>query len=184
VRTKVDYYVSETPATIAADDLVRFRTKSGKDLAGPPIPITEITPARALALCMRVRGIVIEGPEAAARTSGAGGAGYATNALKCYRLDKETDIINKRVYIGGKGKPAPTLDDELTRAAVDYDVEPEIKDATIQPGDIQKYLGIILGVVISLLLISGIWWAVKHGTFNGVFNADQLYTTPIRNGAP
>jgi hypothetical protein len=94
--------------------------------------------------------------------------GYDTKALKCYRLDEKRDIVDGKVYIGGK--PADrTLNQELERAAIEP-TEEDLKQS-IQPGDIQKVLGIVLGITLGIMIVSVLGYYVYKFTYRN-YDAD------------
>lgn len=168
VKRVIDYYVMNEPARISAQDYNRFVKKANASplwRGGPPQPVTECVPSRILKLGSLIRGITVEAAPAPIKSSG---DGYDTKALKCYRLDEKRDIVDGKVYIGGK--PADrTLNQELERAAIEPKEE-DLKQA-IQPGDIQKVLGIVLGITIGIMVVSVIGYYVYKFTYKN-YDAD------------
>jgi carbonic anhydrase len=169
----VTYYVVMTPADIAAADYQRL-TSIAKDVAGPPKPITEIIESR-YKLLTRIDGIKVVNSTQVATTSD---GGVSTKAMKCYRLDTDKDIVNDKVYIGG-ARPGSTLDDELSgKLATDADAE-DTADTSVQPGDIEKWIGIIIGSVIAIVIVAFIIYVVWSGSFRDYVKVQRMYDTPI-----
>jgi carbonic anhydrase len=171
----VTFYVVMTPASIAASDYQRL-TRIANGVAGPPKPMTEIIESR-YKLLTRIDGItIIDNP------LGAGGSGtdrgVSTKALKCYRLDTEKDVVNDKVYIGGGG-PGSTLDQELAgRLAAEADAI-DVGDTSVQPGDIEKWIGIIIGSVIAILIVAFLIYLVWSGSFRNYAKVQRMYDTPV-----
>lgn len=165
----VTYYVAMTPTTIAAADYQRLKTIA-KDAAGPPVAITEIIESR-YKLLSRIDGIkVIDKTSPSSKDKG-----VSTNAMKCYRLDKDKDIVNDKVYIGG---PGSTLDKELANGDATQADGRDSQDTSIQPGDIEKWIGIIIGVTIAILIVAFIIYLVWSGTFRNYVKVQRMYDTP------
>ena len=163
VKQRIDYYVCETPIKIAADDLKLLTDKAGKDRNGPPKPLSEVTPGRIRSLGLRIKRITVEGPATASGTTRDGGV--STSAMKCYKLNADKDIIGDKIYVNHKENTS-SLADELTNAAVNFDEEiPSV--ASIQPGDIQQILGIVIGVILGVLTISLIVYIAYRVGFKG-----------------
>ena len=169
----VTYYVVMTPTTIAASDFQRLKTIA-KDAAGPPVSITEIVESR-YKLLSRIDGIkVVDKTAPLLKKDG----GVSTKAMKCYRLDKDKDVVNDKVYIGGGG-PGSTLDKELaSHDATQADGE-DGRETGIQPGDIEKWIGIIIGVTIAILIVAFIIYLVWSGTFRNYVKVQRMYETPV-----
>jgi hypothetical protein len=72
-------------------------------------------------------------------------------AVKCSRLDQDTDIIDNRVYINGEGKPV------MSRLLA---IQQQVEDAQnnpapgIHPQDVESILSIIVGLLVAVVAIS------------------------------
>lgn len=181
VAQTVTYYVSMTPTRITSSDLDRLQAiaTKNKEYSGPPKPTTDAVTRRLLRLGTLVTGIHLDTAAAAAADGG-----VSTKALKCYRINPEKDIQNEKVYVGGQKRPGGpgdrTLADELERAATDISgaIAAENIENTIQPGDIEYVLGIVIGVAISIVLCATIWYVINYTTFTNYLSA-QFYNTPL-----
>jgi hypothetical protein len=91
--------------------------------------------------------------------------GIPTSSLKCFRLDPDRDIKDNKVYVGGAGLPFDTA----SRA----DAAAEV--GGIPPGDIQRWLGIIVGVVVGVVVCAFIAVGVWKGTFTKYLENSRLY---------
>jgi len=155
VPTVITYYVSLTAARITYNDFVRIQKIYDKT-PGPPKPTTSAMSDRMYKLCTMIRGIHLD-TSSGVKKPGDGG-GVSTKAMKCVRLDTEKDIVNDTVYINGKNKPGTNLSDELAKAASGIEDDAGIikkdKESAIQPGDIEKAIGTILGIIIGLVIAS------------------------------
>lgn len=165
----VTYYVIMTPASIAAAEYQRLgRIAAGA--AGPPKPITEVIESR-YKLLTRIDGLTVVNKSAADK-------GVSTKAMKCYRLDADKDVVNDKVYIGG-GAPGLTLDKELAgRKASEADGE-DGTDTSIQPGDIEKWIGVLIGSVIAIVIVAFIIYLLWSGTFRDYIKVQRMYDTLI-----
>lgn len=172
-RTIITYYVSLSPANMTESDFNRF--KQLNKAAGPPKPTTTAITSRITKLCTIVEGIKLD--ESPVQTDSSGQGGVSTKAMKCFRLDKKNDIVNNRVYVDGKNKPGTRLSDELLKAAngEDSDLMLEKKDASIQPGDVEKALGIILGIIVGLVIASTIAVIIYKYIFKNYLESQKLY---------
>ena len=102
--------------------------------------------------------------------------GVATKAMKCYRLDKDKDVINDKVYIGG---PGSTLDKELAGGDATQADGEDSRETGIQPGDIEKWIGIIIGVTIAILIVAFLIYLVWSGTFRNYVKVQKMYDSPV-----
>jgi hypothetical protein len=165
IARTVTYYVVMTPTTIAAADYQRLKTIA-KDTVGPPVAITEIIESR-YKLLSRINGIKVidETPPPP------NDKGVATNAMKCYRLDKDKDVVNDKVYIGG---PGSSLEKELADSDATQ-ADGERLDTSIQPGDIEILIGIIVGIIIGLLIAAYIVYLLWSGTFRDYMKVQRMH---------
>ncbi len=146
----VKYYVYTSAVFITERDYARLKAIAGSP-AGPAIPSTEVTPQRYRDLCKIVKSITYNDP--APYKSSDGGVNVA--AMKCYRLDPDKDIRDGKVYVGGDDSTG--LQTELAEGeAADTSATLDMK-----PGQTQKWVGIVLGVLLGLavvfVLIAFIW---------------------------
>jgi len=167
VKRVITYYVCMNPITILANDFQRLKRASGSAV-GPAKPLFPAISSRLVQLGTRVTGITVETVSPAIRTREQ--AGVPTNAMKCYRLNADKDIVNNKVFIGGNHT---SLTSELATDSV-----PESSDSSIKPGDIQKWMGIVLGIVAGLIICALIVYFVWSGTFKNYIKAQQLYKSP------
>ncbi len=176
VKRILTYFVCLTPARMNMIDHGRLLARSGPKRLGPPKPLSPLVNARLVQLATLVRGIVIESepPETVHAPRG----GIPTSAMKCYRLNEERDIKDGRVYVGGKGKSlAKELADEEEESSI-----PEV-DASIKPGDIQKWLGITIGIIVGVVVCAIIAVKLWGNTFTKYFEVQGLYSVPISAAA-
>lgn len=166
----ITYYVVMTPTSISAADYQRLQGIATGSI-GPAKPIVEIIESR-YKLLTRIDGITVintKQPESTDR-------GIATKAMKCYRLDKDKDVVNDKVYIGD---PGSTLDKELANSkATEEDTEIGV-DTTIQPGDVEKWVGIIVGVLLAILIVSFLIYFIWSGTYRNYMNVQRMHDSPL-----
>jgi hypothetical protein len=172
------YYVSLTPAYISDYDYSRISAIKGNN-PGPAKPPTDSLPPRILKLCTIVNGITL-GSAAPKKTAGSGG--IATNAMKCVRIDTETDIIDNKVYIDSKNKPGTLLSKELENAQLGVNhangIKIKTKKSPIQPGDIERAIGIILGIAVGLVIASTLAVIIYKYIYKGYMQGQKLYSGP------
>ena len=170
VAKVITYYVVMTPTNISAAEYQQLQ-EIAKGANGPPIAITEVIESR-YKLMSRIDGInVVNKPQAPTKDRG-----VDTKAMKCYRLDKDKDVIDDKVYIGG---PGSTLHKELAGSDAAQADGADSNEASIQPGDIEKWVGIIIGVTIAILIVAFIIYLVWSGTFRNYGNVQQMYDSPL-----
>lgn len=161
VTTPVTYYVLSRVVRIAARSYAGLVTGiQGPDYKGPPPAQPPLHPLLSTNVT-RIQGLRL-GDE---RATSAGSSGVSTAAMKCYRLDTRRDIVDGKVYVGGKGAPASTLAKELENAATDVSYAALHADGGIKPGDVERVTGIVVGVLLGLLLVAAITYYVLRGTF-------------------
>lgn len=174
VRSVYTHYVCCTPANILLADYQRLYQLFFEDARKPPKPLADVTQARLVKLATLIQGIRIESSADGSTADGS----IATSAMKCYRLNPEKDVVQNRVYVGGKHRPGDrTLADELANAAID--VHSPVKDASVQARDIERILGIVLGVTVAAIVCATIAVFLWNGTFRNYLNAQKLYNNPI-----
>ena len=98
--------------------------------------------------------------------------------MKCYRLDQQKDIIGDKVYVGDQKRP-DTLANEISKTNTEIDSLDGISDASIRPGDIEKWLGITLGVILGVIICATVAYYVWKYTFKNYLHAQKLYNNPI-----
>ena len=173
IKRTVSYYVALTPARMEAPDYQRLRSlQSPDDYAGPPVPLTDALKSRILKLATLVPALKCD-----AKTASSNDPGVATKALKCFRVDKDKNIINNKVYVGDQGPPNTTLEDELAGKGE----APEAPSA-IQPGDVENVLGIILGVVAGICGAALIAFYLWKRTFSGYLARLSMPGAPAAPG--
>jgi hypothetical protein len=167
----ITYYVVMTPTSISAAEYQRLQ-KIANGANGPPIAITEVIESR-YKLMSRIEGINVVDKKTPLLSKD---RGVDTKAMKCYRLDKDKDVIQDKVYIGG---PGSTLHKELAGSdAAQADGE-DSGDDSIQPGDIEKWVGIIIGVTLAILIVAFIIYLVWSGTFRNYMKVQQMHDSPL-----
>jgi carbonic anhydrase len=170
VKRQITYYLVVTPASISAAEYQSLKAIA-KDVSGPPKPMTEVIESK-YKLLTRIDGMNIITKSSSSLKS-TDKNGISTKALQCYRLDKEKDVIDDKVYIGGR-RPGSTLEKELqSKQASDSDAE-DSTDTSIQPGDIEKWIGIIIGISVGIMIIAFVAYIIWSGTFR-----DYLPNTPV-----
>jgi hypothetical protein len=170
VKRVITYYFCMTPANIASNDYSRLLSLAGSTRNGPPKPLADalITDLRKLATF--IEGITLTEPK---KKQG----GVDTKALKCYRLDKDKDVVGSKVYVGDQKRPQRTLDQELAGDPVVED--PDITGNSIQPGDIEQIIGIVLGVTVGIIVCATVAFFLWKYTFTNYLYNQKLYRNPI-----
>jgi len=170
------YYVSLQPAKILDGDLGRLKSFYGAK-PGPPKPTGPAMAPRLLKLCTLIRGITLDTIQSG--SAGSSKYGVNTNAMKCYRLDKEHDIIDDKVYIDGKNKPGTILSDELQNAALGVDITDgtDTTDSPIQPGDVESILAIVIGGILALVVCASVAVFLYRTVFRSYMQNQTLYPT-------
>ena len=166
----VTYYVLTTPTSISASEYQRLQGIA-KGANGPPVAITEVIESR-YKLLSRINRIKVVNKSSSQNKDG----GVDTKAMKCYRLDKDRDVINDKVYIGG---PGSTLEKELADSDATQADGEDSTDKSIQPGDIEKWVGIIIGSTIAILIVAFIIYLVWSGTYRNYFKVQKMYDSPL-----
>jgi hypothetical protein len=170
----ITYYVVMTPTNISAAEYQQLQGIA-KGANGPPIAITEVIESR-YKLISRIDGINVVDKKTPLLSKD---RGVDTKAMKCYRLDKDKDVVNDKVYIGG---PGSTLDKELSGSdatQADGEDSRDDRDNSIQPGDIEKWVGIIIGVTIAILIVAFIIYLVWSGTFRNYMKVQKMHDSPL-----
>ena len=170
------YYVTLQPAKILDDDLARLKSFYGKK-PGPPKPTGPAMGPRLLKLCTVIKGITLDTMQSG--SSGSSKNGVNTNAMKCYRLDKENDIIDDKVYIDGKNKPGTILSDELRNAALGVDTTDDGDDSEspIKPGDVENVIAIVIGSILALVICASVAVFLYRTVFRSYIQNQKLYPT-------
>ena len=171
----VTYYIVLEPLKILHDDYARLRSLHGGG-QGPPKPVLDIMPDRLRKLGTIINGITLvsKGNDSDSKNKK---NGVATNAMKCYRLNTDKDIVGDRVYVNGKDKPGTSLlSDELIKAATELNT-PTIDTSTssIQVADVEKYIGIAIGVALGLIVTATIAFYVYKFVFKSYLSQQKLY---------
>jgi hypothetical protein len=167
------YYVCMTPIFMSSVDHARLVARGGKTVVGPPKPLTPVVNSRLVSYVTRVRGITIGAPGPVGESGAAGGPGYPTKALKCYRLDPNRDVVKDRVYVGGKGIPTD-LRAELSNKSAR---EPEYEG--IMPGDVQRWISSWVALGIAIVLGAFLFVLIFKLVFTNYEEAQHLYTNPL-----
>lgn len=171
IKRVITYYVSLSPIYIDAVDFQRLKLLAG-NAVGPAKPLFPVVNARLIQLGTIISGIDVEIINKADSSSVS--RAIPTSAMKCYKLNPDKDVIGDKIYIGGNHT---TLSSELS-------TNENISDnntTSIKPGDIQKWMGILLGVIAGLIICSIITYLIWSGTFKNYLQAQKLYKSPITN---
>jgi hypothetical protein len=164
-----------TPANIASGDYSRLIKLAGSGRIGPAKPRTDTLITRLRSLTTFVDKLIITENN---RNRGEGGNGVDTKSLKCYRLDKNRDVVGSKVYVGDQKKPGRTLDQELAGDPVE-DTDDGTIDSSIRPGDIEKTLAIVLGVTVGVIVCATIAFILWKYTFSNYLYNQKLYNSPL-----
>ena len=171
VKRVITYYVCMTPANIASGDYSRLIGLAGSGRIGPTSPRANVLITRLRTLATFIEGLLIT------EKSKPRGGGVDTKSMKCYRLDKDRDVIGSKVYVGNQAKPGRTLDQELQEPK---DAEEDINaDASIRPGDIESVLAIVLGVTVGLVVCATAAYYIWKHCFTNYVEAQKLYNSPL-----
>ena len=172
VKRIITYYLCMTPANIASGDYSRLIKLAGSGRIGPAKPRADTLITRLRTLTTFIDKLIITENN---RNRGEGG-GVDTKSLKCYRLDKNRDVVGSKVYVGDQKKPGRTLDQELAGDPVDDD---GTIDSSIRPGDIEKTLAIVLGVTVGVIVCATIAFILWKYTFSNYLYNQKLYNNPL-----
>lgn len=156
---KVRYLVVTQPAYIRVADLARLvKSLSENEYKGPVTAKTALTPTELQTFVTRIPKLELEKTSVAGSPTGVSDDVYLTRELQCRRLDISRDVEGDKVYVGGERRPGDsTLEQELV-AAADSTMSFSDVDATIQPATIETILAIVLGTVIGILILLGIFF--------------------------
>lgn len=179
---KVTYMVGTTPVYILQSDFTRLMNLN----TIPSAQRKTVSPLGGAPTATRIQNLVIVVPviklgEKDKPASSQNGNTrvqipdtVALHQMKCRPLDKDKDIKNGTIYIGGEKRDGDsTLDDELQKAA-NLSKAWEESGSSIQPGDIENTIGGIMGVGIALFLVALISWGVLSVVF-------RKYTENVKN---
>lgn len=171
IAQRVTYYVYYGASKINASDFTRLQQRAGNGRKGPPKPASPPTAMHCDRLLTHIDGLIVgnSGSKSVSR-------GASTKALKCYKLDREKDIQGDTVYIGGPETKPSTLEKEL--AATDLSIDDATR-SSIQPGDIERWIGIGLGILIGLFLCSLVAYLIWKYTFTNYLPVQKLYKNPF-----
>jgi hypothetical protein len=172
VKRVITYYVCMTPANIASNDYSRLIALAAPWRNGPAKPRANvlITRLRSLATC--IDKLILSEKQITSR-----GRGVDTKSMKCYRLDKDRDVIGSKVYVGDQAKPARTLDQELAEPS---ELENDgITDASVRPGDIEQVLAIVLGVTVGIVVCATVAYYIWKYCFTNYLQVQKLYNSPL-----
>jgi hypothetical protein len=167
VQKLVTYLVCLQPTFMLPGTLERLtkECKDYQDYKGPAVPLAAISLARATTLLTLVPEVRLDAPHSTNTGPVSGDGSIALKQMKCHRLDTKRDIKGDRVYLGGKGTPGSSLDQELQRAA---DLDKELYgegEATIQPGHIEGVLAIVMGVVFAIVVCATLAYIILRFTY-------------------
>jgi len=158
-----------------------------EQLVKPPVCTDEISSARYMLLTTRITNVSIEAGDAFAMDSIVKGSkGVPVNSMTC-----------KPIRPGGSGKGlrvdmtkgGTSLDKELTQTQTDLNnmdlgrIDPGIPDSAtthIEPGDIEKTLGIFFGIVVGLVVCAGLVYLFQ----SYVFGEHYVSVINFKEGAP
>ena len=96
-------------------------------------------------------------------------------AVKCYKLDQEQDIVNDRLYINGEGRPVKTQMEKMQEEVA------ALKDKSI-PGlalqDVEFMISSVVGTIAGLALVGIILFYILNFLYvNGIEGAYKETTT-------
>lgn len=134
IKTHMRYFICLTPIRMNVKDYERFYEMMPKEKYTNPAgatltrivetvePIAELTVERCK-LLTRINGITVETATKRPKAVVNSAQGYSPDSLKCYRLDKQRDIVDDKIYINGNGRPGnTTLTKEMAAAAGGEDI--------------------------------------------------------------
>ena len=129
IKTHMRYFICLTPILMNVRDYERFYDMLPKEkyvnpagntltrIVDPAEPTSELTTERCK-LLTRITGITVETPTKQPKAVVSSTQGYSPDSLKCYRLDKQRDIVGDKIYVNGNGKPGnTTLAKEMAAAS-------------------------------------------------------------------
>ena len=177
VKQITTHYVCLTPLYIKQEDYQHLVATSGAGRVGPAKPRTPAVFSRLTELCSLVNGIAVGAPTAIRGGKGVKSNpltdGIPTTSMKCYRLNTQRDIVGGKVFVGGKGAPAPsTLKKELSISNKEI-------DAGIMPGDLLGWIAGVLAFVVAVLLAAYVTVFVFSTIFTNYKEVQTLYKNPI-----
>lgn len=173
VKRVITYYVCMTPAKIASGDYSRLIGLAGPGRIGPAKPRANVLLTRLRTLGTFIEGLIITEKKGTSRSGG-----VDTKSMKCYRLDKDRDVIGSKVYVGDQAKPGRTLDQELAGNPIEL-ADDGSTDASVRPGDIEKVLAIVLGVTVGIIVCATIAFYIWKYCFTNYLQVQKLYNSPI-----
>ena len=173
VKRVITYYLCMTPAKIASGDYSRLIGLAGPGRMGPAKPRTDVLLTKLRSLGTMIEELLITEKSKPRTTRD----GVDTKSMKCYRLDKDRDVIGSKVYVGDQAKPGRTLDQELVEP---NEVMEDINtDASIRPGDIENTLAIVFGISVGLIVCATIAYYLWKYCFTNYVQAQGLYNSPL-----
>jgi hypothetical protein len=148
---------------------------SGKGL---PVAASEITMTDATSSLTQISGILLDGATTPTESDG-----KLLKQMQCRRLDVQKDVKDGKVYIGGKKRAGDTtLAQELEAAADPTKNLTGAPSQSIQPGEIETVVAIVLGVIVSLVIIAVIvyyLWSVTQRKGKEVLGAGIVVATTV-----
>jgi hypothetical protein len=123
------------------NDFNRFSEMLNRNkFVSSPEPASELTRERCT-LLTRIKGIVLDNVDKfAIGASGGSSSGYNTDSMKCYRLDKQRDIVGDKIYVNGNGRPGlSSLTAEMAAAAAGEDMDVEFCKGVVWSPEIKTW---------------------------------------------
>ena len=180
IKQELTYYVCNKATRMAVGDYNRLMKLSGAQRKGPPKPMTAADPARVRQLASYIADFRVEGAAIGGLKDNRGAAPVTTKSLKCYRLNPDEDVQpDGTVYVGGKPGGGDTLESELKAPSEDELAALEAEKASVKPGDIAQWLGIVIGIIVGLVICATIAFYALKGVFSNYLNVQKLYNIPV-----
>lgn len=194
----IQYLVCQKPIGMAVADYDRFTTLLQKkprapgdndytpleQLVKPPKNINEVTTSRFTDLVTNITNVIIDASDVP-KTIALNSKGIPINSMKCKRIQKG-DKAGMRIDTTKKGES--TLAQELITTQMDLnnmdlgELDPGLTSESpdeVKPGDIEKGIGIALGIVFGAVVCAFIaYWGMRL-VFKNYTSGLKLY-----NGAP
>ena len=99
-------------------------------------------------------------------------------AVKCYRLDQDNDIVDNRVYVGGEGRPANS---RMLKIQEQVEAEQNKPIPGIRSKDVEVLFSSIIGVVIGLFAVGVLlYYTLNFSFFNKIYDVYKSITATDR----
>jgi hypothetical protein len=100
-------------------------------------------------------------------------------AVKCYRLDQDNDIVDNRVYVGGEGRPTSS---RMVKIQQEVEAEQNKPIPGIRSQDVEVLFSSIIGVVVGLFAVGVLlYYTLNFSFFNKIYDVYKSITATDRH---